>query len=303
MPDGAVTFLHLQVVVLLSIAAPAICAPCLRHRGMLAERTDALAQLEAQMQIMLRNLALTHESVSALQKELAACEASWNATAAATAVRSAHEASWNATAAGTSVRSAHVKGLGGTPPSATRRALDGALPSPAVVGAGAAVVTPADCYFANSSFVDRSCNCLGLPIPAGSDSRPTVKIIVGSWTAAEIDAFLLGIVIEEYLGYPVEMMHEDIIRAGLAGNEFAALARGDAHIYPEVSAARHGKRHDASLLQYPAASKYPICAERCERVIRSDRSIDRAQVWPSDQGELYEEYVVRKGTVRHSALH
>ena len=232
MPDGAVTFLHLQVVVLLSIAAPAICAPCLRHRGLLAERTDALAQLEAQMQIMLRNLALTHESVSALQKELAACEASWNATAAAT-----------------SVRSAHVKGLGGTPPSATRRALDGALPSPAVVGASAAVVTPADCYFANSSFVDRSCNCLGLPIPAGSDSRPTVKIIVGSWTAAEIDAFLLGIVIEEYLGYPVEMIHEDIIRAGLAGNEFAALARGDAHIYPEVSAAQHGKQHDASLLQ------------------------------------------------------
>jgi hypothetical protein len=221
----------------------------LRHRGLLAERTDALAQLEAQMQITLRNLAQAHESVSALQKELAACEASWNATAAATAERSAHEASWNAPAAATSVRSAHVKGLGGTPPSATRRALDGALPSPAVVGAAAAVVTAASCYFASSSFVDSSCNCLGLPIPAGSDSRPTVKIIVGSWTAAEIDAFLLGIVIEEYLGYPVEMIPEHIIRADLAGNEFAALARGDAHIYPEVSAARHGKQHDASLLQ------------------------------------------------------
>ena len=253
----------------------------------------ALVLTSAVEPIMLRNLALTHESVSALQKELAACEASWNATAAATAVRSAHEASWNATAAATSVRSAHVKGLGGTPPSATRRAWDGALPSPAVVGAAAAVVTPAGCYFANSSFVDRSCNCLGLPIPAGSDSRPTVKIIVGSWTAAEIDAFLLGIVIEEYLGYPVEMIPEDIIRAGLAGNEFAALARGDAHIYPEVSTARHGA----------ANGTMRVSCSNLQLVVRfvpedASASSDRVQVWPSDQGELYEEYVVRKGTVR-----
>ena len=92
-----------------------------------------------------------------------------------------------------------------------------------------------NCYNATS------CNCLAV---GGHDhlrlrkmfSRPTIRIIVGGWAAAALDAFLLKIVIEEILEYPVQLIDdvELLARFGELGI-FEALSRGDAHIYPEVT--------------------------------------------------------------------
>ena len=67
------------------------------------------------------------------------------------------------------------------------------------------------CHGVNSSNTDLSCNCLGLPMAEEFDSRPTIKIIVASWTAAAIDAFLLKIVLEEYMGYPVKLVEDKFL--------------------------------------------------------------------------------------------
>jgi hypothetical protein len=96
-----------------------------------------------------------------------------------------------------------------------------------------------NCYNASAALTDSSCNCFG-----GHDrlrlrkmsSRPTIKIIVGGWTAAALDAFLLKIVIEEFLEFPVQLIDdvELLDRFGELGI-FEALSRGDAHMYPEVT--------------------------------------------------------------------
>ena len=59
--------------------------------------------------------------------------------------------------------------------------------------------------------------------------------------AAAADAFLLKIVIEERLGYPVQLISDGLVEAiesvlNLTGpaSVYAALARGDADMYPEV---------------------------------------------------------------------
>jgi hypothetical protein len=58
-----------------------------------------------------------------------------------------------------------------------------------------------------------------------------------------VDAFLLKIVIEERLGYPVQLISDGLVEAidsalNLTGaaSVYAALARGDADMYPEVRA-------------------------------------------------------------------
>ena len=61
--------------------------------------------------------------------------------------------------------------------------------------------------------------------------------------AAAADAFLLKIVIEERLGYPVQLISDGLVEAiesvlNLTGpaSVYAALARGDADMCPEVRA-------------------------------------------------------------------
>ena len=59
--------------------------------------------------------------------------------------------------------------------------------------------------------------------------------------AAAVDAFLLKIVIEERLGYPVQLISDGLLPGlesalNLSGvaSVYAALASGDVHIYPEA---------------------------------------------------------------------
>jgi hypothetical protein len=137
------------------------------------------------------------------------------------------------------------------------------------------MVYAAHCWAPNSTFTDPSCNCLGEPAHPKLGSRRTIKIIVPSWygrysscrlmlqacfrgiqcgmhplshasnvcrPGAALDAFLLKIVVEGRLGYPVEMLSDgqlaDIgpglkisdVNAGI----YSALARGEADMYPEV---------------------------------------------------------------------
>ena len=60
---------------------------------------------------------------------------------------------------------------------------------------------------------------------------------------AAVDAFLLKILIEERLGYPVQLISDGLVDAiesalNLTGTAsvYSALARGDADMYPEVRA-------------------------------------------------------------------
>jgi hypothetical protein len=59
--------------------------------------------------------------------------------------------------------------------------------------------------------------------------------------AAAVDAFLLKIVIEERLGYPVQLVSDGLIPGlqsalNLSGvaSVYAALSSGEVHIYPEA---------------------------------------------------------------------
>ena len=125
------------------------------------------------------------------------------------------------------------------------------------------------CCAPNSSFTDPLCNCLGEAAHPKLGSRPTIRIIVGSWYenppppcawvsldglwlwdsflatvprfGAAVDSFLLKIVIEGRLGWPVHLISDgdlaDIESAlNLSGpaSVWQALASGEAHIYPEV---------------------------------------------------------------------
>ena len=57
------------------------------------------------------------------------------------------------------------------------------------------------CYNTNTSFNNPACNCFGEPMPdAMRTTRPTIRILVSSWPAAAIDAFLLKIIVEERFG-------------------------------------------------------------------------------------------------------
>ena len=123
------------------------------------------------------------------------------------------------------------------------------------------------CWSPNSTFTDPSCNCLGEAAHPKLGSRPTIRIIVGSWygppsqllgsrsmgwlwdsflatvtrLGAAVDAFMLKIVIEGRLGWPVHLISDGLLEGiesslNLSGvaTVFQALASGEAHIYPEV---------------------------------------------------------------------
>jgi hypothetical protein len=92
----------------------------------------------------------------------------------------------------------------------------------------------AHCWGANSSFADPSaCGCLNTSRHQAFDSRPTIRIIVGMWTAAVLDSWLLKIVIEQEMGWPVQLL-PDVQFNHLEGKSFEALGTGKAEIYPEV---------------------------------------------------------------------
>ena len=67
---------------------------------------------------------------------------------------------------------------------------------------------------------DRSCKC-GLQDSASQNAvftkereqlyhtRQRIKVAIGSWLAAAVDAFLLKILIEEHLGYPTDLVSDD----------------------------------------------------------------------------------------------
>ncbi len=102
-----------------------------------------------------------------------------------------------------------------------------------------------------------------------------------------MDAFLLKIVVEERLGYPVQLLSDgqlaDIgpglkisdVNAGI----YSALARGEADVYPEVTPGYH------ALWPWRCATLLQVGA-------RSD-----SQVWPSLEAEEYDLFVRRDGKV------
>jgi hypothetical protein len=125
----------------------------------------------------------------------------------------------------------------------------------------------AHCWAPNSTFTDPSCNCLGEAAHPKLGSRPTIRIIIGSWYGppsqsirsdsmgwfwdsllatvprfgAAVDSFLLKIVIEGRLGWPVHLISDGLVEGiesalNLSGpaSVYQALASGEAHIYPEV---------------------------------------------------------------------
>ena len=125
----------------------------------------------------------------------------------------------------------------------------------------------AHCWAPNSTFTDPSCNCLGEAAHPKLGSRPTIRVVIGSWygpppfclgltrmrccgtrssatvprLGAAVDAFLLKIVIEGRLGWPVHLISDGLLEGiqsalNLSGpaSVYQALASGEAHIYPEV---------------------------------------------------------------------
>jgi hypothetical protein len=104
-----------------------------------------------------------------------------------------------------------------------------------------------------------------------------------------LDAFLLKIVVEERLGYPVQLLSDgqlaDIgpglkisdVNAGI----YSALARGEADMYPEVI--------PADIMPYGHGG---MCNTSPKSVLDSD-----SQVWPSLESEEYDVYVRREGKV------
>jgi hypothetical protein len=88
------------------------------------------------------------------------------------------------------------------------------------------------CYHTNTSFNNPACNCFGEPMPdAMRTTRPTIRILVSSWPAATIDAFLLKIIIEERFGsaeprpnFP-DLPDQRAHKRGLAGRICAGARR------------------------------------------------------------------------------
>jgi hypothetical protein len=83
--------------------------------------------------------------------------------------------------------------------------------------------------------------CPALPSEIPCTLRAACRGYFLSRPAAAADAFLLKIVIEERLGYPVQLISDGLNEAiesvlNLTGpaSVYAALARGDADMYPEV---------------------------------------------------------------------
>ena len=104
-----------------------------------------------------------------------------------------------------------------------------------------------------------------------------------------MDAFLLKIVVEERLGYPVQLRSDGQladIGPGLKISDvnaggFLALARGEADMYPEVI--------PAVIMPYGHGG---MCNTSPKSVLDSD-----SQVWPSLESKEYDVYVRRQGNV------
>jgi hypothetical protein len=107
---------------------------------------------------------------------------------------------------------------------------------------------------------------------------------------AALDAFLLKIVVEERLGYPVQLLSDGQladIGPGLKISEgtsvvfaiYSALARGEVDVHPEVTPGYH------ALWPWRCATLLQVGA-------RSD-----SQVWPSLEAEEYDLFVRREGKV------
>jgi ABC-type proline/glycine betaine transport system substrate-binding protein len=87
-----------------------------------------------------------------------------------------------------------------------------------------------ECTAAGSAFDLPPCNCLGDAKPAAFDDRPVITIVLGDFLSAAVDARLLKTVVEEILGFPARL----VSYAGDCQSTWAALASGEAHIWPEV---------------------------------------------------------------------
>lgn len=86
------------------------------------------------------------------------------------------------------------------------------------------------CYLAGSAFNTSlpHCNCFGEPDHDQYARRPEVVIAVLNWPGAEIDAFLLKILIEEKAGFPALLLDRQQDEIVLQNME-----AGIVHIYPE----------------------------------------------------------------------
>ena len=91
-----------------------------------------------------------------------------------------------------------------------------------------------DCFEPGSSFAKPECNCFGGVKDAEFDSRPTVKVVSGTWATATISAFLLKVVLEEKIGFPTLLISDYDDMFNDTESVIEGLARGDAHLYPEV---------------------------------------------------------------------
>jgi hypothetical protein len=105
------------------------------------------------------------------------------------------------------------------------------------------------CFRAGSSFDSPACNCLGSQKPAELDSRPIVTIVAPSWLGGAVDAWLLKILIEERLGWPVALISDLDSRFDGVPSIYQAMVHGDVHIYPEASARLHGTPSFGALQQ------------------------------------------------------
>ena len=110
---------------------------------------------------------------------------------------------------------------------------------------------------------------------------------------AALDAFLLKIIVEERLGYLVQLLSDGQLAAvgpDLRISEetslnnldpiYSALARGEVDMHPEVT--------PADTMPYSLA----VCATQTQVGARSD-----SQVWPSLEAKEYDVYVRREGSV------
>lgn len=168
---------------------------CIAQRTQLADKTVTVTRLERALSELQLQLDAARRDMQMSQLELTDCERAPSSTA--TASSSIHAPSDPSKASKPP-----------TPPS--RRGGDEEDEE------AHNLLYAVQCHRANSSNTDLSCNCLGKPMVEGFDSRPTIKVIVGSWTAAAIDAFLLKIVLEEYMGYPVELVEETSLKYAVA---------------------------------------------------------------------------------------
>jgi glycine betaine/proline transport system substrate-binding protein len=69
---------------------------------------------------------------------------------------------------------------------------------------------------------------------AASEPKPTLKLVQNPWSASELNVNVAKIILEEKMGYPVEIVTLD------ESAQWAALASGDAHASLEVWPSGHG---------------------------------------------------------------